>query len=260
MRWNIDSSRLTSTTWPCAAVQGDHRGEGGGEPGDLVGEGDRRQQRLAVGLAVDARRSPTSPRRWWRTRAARRTGPSWPNPVTRVIDQPRVAGEQVAGRQAEALERARPEVLDEHVGLGDEVADEGEVVGILEVGDDRALVAVGQLPPQALAVALVAPRHVAQAVAAGPLDLDHVGAEVGEVAGAVRSGEHGRQVDDPDVGERAGVTCTIRRSRRARRPAAGRRRGRRGRAARRGCRARRCARRRARRCGRRRGSSTGGGR
>ena len=36
----------------------------------------------------------------------------------------------------------------------------------------------------------------------GPLDLDHVGAEVGEVAGSVRPGEHGRHVDDPEPGER----------------------------------------------------------
>ena len=43
--WNSDSSRFTSTTWPTPAVHRDHRGEGGDQRGDLVGEGDRRQQR-----------------------------------------------------------------------------------------------------------------------------------------------------------------------------------------------------------------------
>ena len=38
-------------------VHGDQGREGGGDARDLVGEGDRRQQRLAVGLAVDRRES-----------------------------------------------------------------------------------------------------------------------------------------------------------------------------------------------------------
>ena len=49
-----------------------------------------------------------------------------------------------------------PEVLDEHVGVVDEAQHEVAIGVVLEVGDDRALVAVGQLPPQPLAVALVA--------------------------------------------------------------------------------------------------------
>ena len=75
-----------------------------------------------------------------------------------------------------------------------------EVAGVLQVEGDAALVAAGQLPPQRHAVAGVAPAHAPHGVAgAGPLDLDHVGAEVGEVAGARRAGEHGGEVDDPQV-------------------------------------------------------------
>ena len=66
-----------------------------------------------------------------------------------------------------------------------------EVVIGLQVERDGALVAVDQLPPQALTVARVAPGEASQAVAAvGPFDLDHVGAEVGEVPGTVGAGEH----------------------------------------------------------------------
>ena len=123
-------------------------------------------------------------------------GPSWPNPVTRVITSRGFRVEQSVGRQAEALERTRPEVLDEHVGLVEEREEDVAVGGDLEVEDDRALVAIDELPPQALAVARVAPRQATKGVAVRVLDLDDVGAEVGEVARAVRTGEHGRQIDD----------------------------------------------------------------
>ena len=87
------------------------------------------------------------------------------------------------------------------------VVDEPEqgcpVVIVFDVQHDRAFVAVDQLPPQTLAVSRVTPRHVAQAVAAWPLDLDDVGPEVGKVASAVRPGEHRRHVDDTNVGQRA---------------------------------------------------------
>ena len=52
------------------------------------------------------------------------------------------------------------------------------------------------------AVAFIAPRHRAQAVPARSLDLDHVGAEIGEVPRAVRPGDDRREVDHPHVGER----------------------------------------------------------
>ena len=128
-------------------------------------------------------------------------GPSWPNPEIRVIDESRVAGVQHVGAEPELLQPPGPEVLDEHGGVGDEAEQDVAVGVVLEVEDDRALAAVGELEPQALAVALVAPRHRAQAVAVGALDLDHVGAVVGEVAGAVGAGDHRRQVEHADVGE-----------------------------------------------------------
>ena len=68
MIWNIVSSRFTSTTWPTPRVQRDHRGERGGQAGDLVGQRDRGEQRLPVRLAADAQPARTSPRRSWRTR------------------------------------------------------------------------------------------------------------------------------------------------------------------------------------------------
>jgi hypothetical protein len=118
-----------------------------------------------------------------------RYGPVCPKPVTRVTTSRR-------------FQRARPEVLDEDVGVVDEAEEHVAVGGVLEVEDDRALVAVRQLPPQAFAVARVAPGEVAQRVASGPLHLDHVGPVVGQVAGAVRAGDDRRQVEHLEVGER----------------------------------------------------------
>ncbi len=109
--------------------------------------------------------------------------------------QPRVAVEQRGGREAEALERTGPEVLDEHVGIVDERQQDVPIGLDLEVEDDRALVAIDELPPQAFAVARVAPCQTAEGVAVGAFDLDDVGAVVGEVARAVRTGENGRQVE-----------------------------------------------------------------
>ena len=129
-------------------------------------------------------------------------GPSWPKPVTRVITSRGLRVEQRGGREAEPLERAGPEVLDEHVRIVDERQQDVPVGGDLEVEDDRALVAVDQLPPQAFAIARVAPCEAAEGVATGVFDLDDVGAVVGEVAGAVRTGENGRQVEDAKRRER----------------------------------------------------------
>ncbi len=178
-----------------ARAQRHHRGEGADQPGHLVGQRDRRQQRLAVGLPAE------------RGQPAHRFGDRGePRPVRvrPVLTEPGdardhqrwSAGEQHVGPEPEALERAGAEVLDEHVGLGDQ-AQEHLAVGVgLQIERDRPLVAVDELPPQAAAVAWVAPGHVAQRVTAvGSFDLDDVGAEVGEVAGAVRAGEHRREVE-----------------------------------------------------------------
>ena len=118
-------------------------------------------------------------------------------------DERRTAIEQHVGSEPEPFERARAEVLDEHVGTVDQPEQHVAVGGVLQVERDRPLVAVDELPPQAGSVTGIAPRHVAQRIAAvRSLDLDDIGAEVGQVAGAVRSGDHGGEVEHPQAGER----------------------------------------------------------
>ena len=99
---------------PDAGPQRDHRGERADQGGHLVGQRDGRQERPAVGLAVQ-RREPGH--------GLGDRGEPGPARVRSVLPEARdaqddelgVAGEEDVGREAEPLERARPEVLDQDV-------------------------------------------------------------------------------------------------------------------------------------------------
>ena len=106
---------------------------------------------------------------------------------------------------AEAVHRAWLEVLDDHVGACDE-AEQGlaPLVG-LEVQHDASLVGVQeQEGAGALRMRLVVGerRQLPRRIAAGSLDLDHVGAVVGKDAGAERSRAGVGEVDHAHVVER----------------------------------------------------------
>src|SRR5205823_2465769 len=116
-------------------------------------------------------------------------------------DQSRVAGEKYVGPEAEAFERAGPEVLDDRVGTVTETKEDIAVAVVLQVERDGALVAVRVLPPQRHVVARIAPAHVAPRVAAWPFDFDYVRSEVGEIPRARGPGEYAGRVDHPQVGE-----------------------------------------------------------
>lgn len=139
-------------------VQRDHRGERGGDAGDFVGECDRRQHRWTVRIATDG----GEPRHRFGDRGEAgslcvRAGLAEPGDAH--DDEFWVRCEEIVRVQTESLEHAGSEVLDEYVGLGDQPAYEGKVVVVLQVECDGLFVAVDELPPQALAVARVAPRH-----------------------------------------------------------------------------------------------------
>src|SRR5262249_18735025 len=94
-----------------------------------------------------------------------------------------------------ALERSRPEVLDEDVCVADESLDDLLALGLLQVGGDAALVPRVDLPPQRHVA--VEPAEQAYRVAAGGmLHLDHVRAEVGEPRGQPGAGAKRRDIDD----------------------------------------------------------------
>ena len=119
------------------------------------------------------------------------------------MTRPRVDLPELVGREVPALERARPEVLDEHVALGHEAAQQVLALLHAKVERDELLVARLHGPPQAAALE-VAAAPVAQRVAAiGRLDLDDLGAEVAEDPADERAGEEDAELDDAHAEQRS---------------------------------------------------------
>ena len=117
-------------------------------------------------------------------------------------DHARVGLVDVLPGQPHAVERAGREVLDQHVAVLDQPLEDFLALGMLGVDGDRALVGVEHREVErvrALHVAQLAARDVADA---GPLDLDAVGAHVGQKLRAGRAGLHVGEVEDLDAVER----------------------------------------------------------
>jgi hypothetical protein len=187
---------------PHPGPQRRHDGEGADDGGDLVGQRHRREQGCTVGLAVD---------RGEARHGLGQGGEAGPGGVGTVLaepgdpadHQPWVALEQDVRSDTEAFQGPRPEVLDEHIGVGGQVKQGLAAGGGLEVQGDAALVAADHLPIEARAVAGIGQAHGSGRVSGvGPLHLQHVGAEVSEVAGGAGSGHDGGQVQHPQPGQR----------------------------------------------------------
>ena len=100
--------------------------------------------------------------------------------------------------QAPTLQRAGLEVLDQHVGLARQCAHDGLAFLAAQVELHRALVARLHLPPHGGPVAQHAP--LAKRVAdAHRLDLDDVGAELGQGLAGKGPGDQLTQFDDLDA-------------------------------------------------------------
>ena len=182
-------------------VQGEHHRVGAGEAGDAVGEPERRQRRRSVFLAGLV------------GQAGHRLGegaegaafgvrPGLAESGDPQHHQGRVDLLQIVGPEAPFLQHPGPEVLDHHVGLGDQPAQDVLALGLAEVQGDGPLVPGDHLPPQAVPV--LGQAVGAGRVAPGVLDLDDVGAPVAEQHRGDRRGVDRAQVQDPQPGQRAG--------------------------------------------------------
>ena len=102
------------------------------------------------------------------------------------------------------VERARLEILDQDVGGLQHLHQHRAAAFGGEVEADRALVAVDA--DEIGGVLVVEGRApVAHLVAGGRLDLDHVGAVVGEDLRAIGAAEHAREIDHAQACHRAGA-------------------------------------------------------
>ena len=180
--------------------QGEHRPEGPEQRRHAVAERERRQRRRSVRLAVDVGEAADRLRDRAEPRArAHRAGLAVPRAAH--DDEPGIDRVEDVRPEAPALERARPERFDEDVGIADELLQELSALGLAEVDRDEALVAVDERPPERHAVLLPAERP--ERVPSGMLDLDDVGAEVGEQRADDRASEQDGGVDDAQSLERS---------------------------------------------------------
>ncbi len=124
--------------------------------------------------------------------------------------QPRVEVVHPSGREAEAVEHAGPEVLQQDVGPLDQRGQHRDAVVALQVQRDGLLVAVGRqevgrLPfPAALGVDERRPPAPGVVTRPGGLDLHDTGAEVAQHHAGVGAGEGAGEVDDEGSVQRSG--------------------------------------------------------
>ena len=181
-----------------AGVQREHDGERSTDPGHPVGQPEGRQRGrpvLLAGLVGEAAHGLGQRAE----RAALGVGAELAEAGHAQHHQPGVDLEQLPRPDTPALHHPWPEVLDDHIrGLGQAPQDLLSA-GLAEVQRHRPLVAGDDLPPQAVPVLVVAVG--AGGVAAGVLDLDHVGAVVAQQHGGDRGGVHRAQVQHPDAGQ-----------------------------------------------------------
>jgi len=118
-----------------------------------------------------------------------------------AVDDPRVRSGDRVVTDAEPLERARPEVGDDHVCALAQAARELAAGVVAQVERDRAFVAVGGVVVGRTALGVGRRRPPPRVVPGRRLDLHHVGAEVAERLGDERAGKHAREVDDLHSGQ-----------------------------------------------------------
>jgi hypothetical protein len=126
----------------------------------------------------------------------------------RAIDQPRVVGRQALIVEAEFGEPADLEILDQHVRARGKLAHDAAALLALEVELDRSLAAVGGVEIGSAEVAAAGGgderRSPAAGVVAGALalDLDHIGAEVGQDLPGPRPGQDAGELQHAQAGQR----------------------------------------------------------
>ena len=110
---------------------------------------------------------------------------------------------QCVPRQAPALHRAGAEVLDQHIGLGDELQEQLHALGLQQVDRHRALVAALAEPRECGVRAFGGGAEAAHRVATDRVfDLDDVGPELAHDGSGIRAGQEVADIDHAHAGER----------------------------------------------------------
>ena len=182
-------------------AQGGQYGEGGEQPGGVVDDRHAELRGHATGLAGQAHRACEGLDQVVVGReVAARTASSVAR--DRARDDARVDLLQRLEVDPEPLGHSRTEVVHDDVrGLGE--AEERPVAPVvLEVERDASLVAVQRVEVRALAADAATGHAPREVWPLGRLDLDDVRAEVAQEQRAVGAGQHVREVEHPEAGER----------------------------------------------------------
>jgi hypothetical protein len=115
-------------------------------------------------------------------------------------DQARVARQQDVRAEADALQRAGPEVLDQGVRIFDQPQQDVLGAVLAQVEPDALLVAAIRFPVNFKSLDDPVPQRIA---ARRPFDLDHLGAEVGKLQRQHVAGDEARHIENAEPVERA---------------------------------------------------------
>ena len=121
----------------------------------------------------------------------------------RAIDQPRIDRSHHVGTDADLLDNAGPEILDHHIGIAYQKLQPLDIGLGFDVDGDRPLVAIGGVEHQRGIVDEGRSPHPRIVAAIGLLDLDHVGAHVGEDGAGQRACERLAHLDHLDACKRS---------------------------------------------------------
>ena len=187
-------------------VRGEHAHRGENAGGDIGHRRAALHRRAPGSLSGDAHQ-PGHPLRDQVEAAALGIRAGAPEARDLAVDQSRIDLAQRLVAQAEALHRALAEVLDCHVGGAQQSASDLQPFRVLEVHRDPALVAVHHQVGGGLALDDRRDRAAAVVAVRQLLQLDHVGAHVGEHQAAGRAGHDVRQLDHLEAGERSHVSA-----------------------------------------------------
>ena len=130
-----------------------------------------------------------------------------------AIDEARIACFERRLADAERLRQAGAKVVDQHICALDQRQEAGERRFVLEVHHCRALVAIEDMEGERMALAVLLDEPEPGVVAARLLDLDDVGAEVGEDRPGEGTGDILADLDYGEAGKRHGPvrSCCARR-------------------------------------------------
>ncbi|CAB5078248.1 unannotated protein [freshwater metagenome] len=178
-----------------------HGGKGCNDCRHFIGQSNRRKRWSAVGFTVDVGEA--------RHRFGNRCE-SGPISVWTSLTKARHASDHKFGIhrkqnfrfEPKRFEFPRTKILDKNIGGLEQLAQNRDSVFRFQIENNRALSTPNHLPEQRDVIGWISPSHVTNRVTSTwALDLDDVGAKVGQVSCATRPSQDRRDIDNTQIGK-----------------------------------------------------------